>query len=140
MLVLTYQPWIDGKLSYLRLKRRSHKYSNLGRARIKLGTLWLEIRDLTCICANHAHPNILYLFLRKVERDSFGISFSGEKLLDLDFADDIPLIAGDNRELQWCTKSLIEVMGKTRLPLNAGKCEVVALNCEDVLVMIGKSK
>ena len=45
-LVLIYLPWKDRRLSYHRRKKRSHKYSNLGRARIKLGTLWLESRDL----------------------------------------------------------------------------------------------
>ena len=55
MLVLIYQPWKDGKLSWLRQKKRLHKYLNLGRARIKLGTLWSKGRDLTN-CANHAHP------------------------------------------------------------------------------------
>ena len=55
MLVLIYLPRKDGKLSWLRRKRRSHKYSNLGRARIELGTLWLEGRDLTS-CANHLCP------------------------------------------------------------------------------------
>ena len=55
MLVLIYLPQKDGRLSWLRQKRRSHKYSNLGRARIELGTLWLEGRDLTNY-ANHARP------------------------------------------------------------------------------------
>ena len=40
-------------------KRRSHKYSNLGRAGIELGTLWSEGRDLTN-CANHASLQIQY--------------------------------------------------------------------------------
>ena len=45
-------------LSWLRQKRRSYKYSNLDRARIELGTLWSEGRDLTN-CANHARPTML---------------------------------------------------------------------------------
>ena len=55
-LVLIYLPGKEGKLNWLRWKRRSHKYSNFGRAGIELGTLWLpESRDLTN-CANHARP------------------------------------------------------------------------------------
>ena len=50
-LVLIYLPGGDGKLSWLRRKRRLHKDSNLGRAGIKPGTFWLEGRDLT----KHAH-------------------------------------------------------------------------------------
>ena len=46
-LVLIYRNLKDGKLSYLKHKRRSHRYANIGRARIKLGTLWSESRDLT---------------------------------------------------------------------------------------------
>ena len=38
-LVLIYLPRKDGKLSYLRRERRSHKYSNLSRARDRTGDL-----------------------------------------------------------------------------------------------------
>ena len=51
-LVLIYLPRKDGKLSWLRWKRRLHKYSNLAKPGIELGTLWSEGRDLTN-CANH---------------------------------------------------------------------------------------
>ena len=52
-LVLIYLPREDGKLSWLKRKRRSHKYSNFSKVPgIELGTLWLESRDLTN-CANH---------------------------------------------------------------------------------------
>ena len=53
MLVLICLPCKDGKLSWLRQKRRPHKDSNLVRGGIKLGTFWLEGRDLTTFCANH---------------------------------------------------------------------------------------
>ena len=35
---------------------------------------------------------------------------------------------------------LIEILGKTGLRLKAAKCEVVALDCEDVPVMIGEEQ
>ena len=41
-LVLNYLPWKDGQLSWLRRKRRSHKYSNLGRAEDRTGDLVVE--------------------------------------------------------------------------------------------------
>ena len=59
--------------------------------------------------------------LRKVERDGFGINFSREELFELDFADNVALTAGNKRELQWCTKNLIEFMGKTGLCLKVGE-------------------
>ena len=48
-LVLIYLPRKDGRLSWLRQKRRSHKDSNLGRAGIELETSW----------SNHAPPKFI---------------------------------------------------------------------------------
>ena len=84
MLVLIYLPRKDGKLSWLRRKRRSHKYSNLGRARIELGTLWSEGRDLTN-CTNHARqyskPHFYSIsFLFQVTKLQAAIKYGEEDL------------------------------------------------------------
>ena len=71
-LVLIYLPRKDGKL---RRKRRSHKYSNLGKASIKPGTLWLEGRDLTN-CANHFRPGLFILGRRVKFYPGLNINYS----------------------------------------------------------------
>ena len=56
MLVLIYLPRKDGKLSWLRWERKSHKSVQiLAEPGIELGTLWLEGRDLAN-CAKHVLP------------------------------------------------------------------------------------
>ena len=56
MMVLIYLPWKDGKLSWLRRERKSHKsVQTSAKPGIELGTLWSKGRDLTN-CANHARP------------------------------------------------------------------------------------
>ena len=62
MLVLIYLPRKDGKLSWLRRKRRSHKYSNLGRARIELGDLVVGRQRSYQLCQPRPRFN-LYLFV-----------------------------------------------------------------------------
>ena len=45
-------------------------YSNLGRPRIELGTLWSEGRDLTN-CANHARPENAYVSIKLAKMQKF---------------------------------------------------------------------
>ena len=61
----TYLPHKDGKQSYLRWEKRSHKCSNCGKAGIELGTLWSEGTDLTN-CTNHAHPKNTAIYAAKI--------------------------------------------------------------------------
>ena len=58
MLVLIYLPRKDGEPSW---RRRSLKYSNLGRAGIELRTLWSESRNLDN-CATLARPSSICSF------------------------------------------------------------------------------
>ena len=77
--------------------------------------------------------------LRMMDDEDFGIDVLGEKLFDLDFADDIALIEECKILLQGCTNTLIGIMEKTGLRLNAGKCEVLSINCEgDHQIKIGE--
>ena len=69
--------------------------------------------------------------LKMLEDQDYGIEISGNKLFDLDFADDIALIEECKLSLQNCTDKLIEIMEKIGLRLNAAKCEVISINCED---------
>ena len=70
MPVLIYLPLKDGKLNYLRQKRRSHKYSNLGNSRDQTGDLVVG-KQRSYICANYA------LTKQQVDKDvCFGKSIS----------------------------------------------------------------
>ena len=69
--------------------------------------------------------------LRTMDNRNYGIDMFGEKLFDLDFADDIALIEECKLSLQGCTDTLVSIMEQIGLRLNANKCEVLSINCED---------
>ena len=78
-LVLIYLPRKDGKLSWLRQKRRSHNYSNLGRSGIALGP-WgqkaeiLQLSQLYLVSKKGDHFCILQK-KKLLTRDTINIRF-----------------------------------------------------------------
>ena len=67
----------------------------------------------------------------------YGVTFDDAKLFDLDFADDIALMAESEEDLQECTDDVKNVLSKVGLRFNVKKCKVMNVGEMDASIKIG---
>ena len=79
-----------------------------------------------CVLSPFLFCLVIDFILRKLDRNEFGIPIEGQRIFDLDFADDIALMDVSNEKLQSSTNELKDMAEKIGLRFNVKKCEAMS--------------